>query len=65
MNPSFFNDHFKISLNYNRAFEDNRFADAGQVGAALRYDPTQPVYDASSPFGGFYQHITGTPGSVL
>ena len=65
MNPSFFDDHFKIALNYNRAFEDNRFADAGQVGAALRYDPTQPVYDAASPFGGFYQHLTGTPGSIL
>jgi iron complex outermembrane receptor protein len=65
MNPSFFDNHFKIALNYNRAFEDNRFADSGQVGAALRYDPTHPVYDASSPFGGFYQHITGTPGSIL
>ena len=65
MNPSFFDNHFKIALNYNRAFEDNRFADAGQVNAALRYDPTQPVYDSSSPFGGFYQHTTGTPGSIL
>ncbi|MDD7914336.1 SusC/RagA family TonB-linked outer membrane protein [Polaribacter ponticola] len=65
MNPSFFDDHFKVSLNYNRAFEDNRFADSGQVGAALRYDPTQSVYDNSSPFGGFYQHITGTPGKYL
>ena len=58
MNPSFFDDHLKINLNYNRAFEDSRFADANQVGAAIRFDPTQPVYDASSPFGGFYQHYT-------
>jgi iron complex outermembrane receptor protein len=65
MNPSFFDNHFKIALNYNRAFEDNRFADAGQVNAALRYDPSHPVRDASSPFGGFYQHTTGTPGSIL
>jgi TonB-linked SusC/RagA family outer membrane protein len=65
MNPSFFDDHFKISLNYNRAFEDNRFADAGQVGAALRYDPTQPVYDSTSPFGGFYQHLTRTSSGIL
>lgn len=65
MNPSFFDDHFKIALNYNRAFEDNRFADAGQVGATLRYDPTQPVYDATSPFGGFYQHLTRTPEGIL
>ncbi|WP_088354073.1 SusC/RagA family TonB-linked outer membrane protein [Polaribacter haliotis] len=58
MNPSFLNDHLKVNLNYNRAFEDNRFADAGQVASALRYDPSQPVRDNSSPFGGFYQHFT-------
>lgn len=65
MNPSFFNDHLKVNLNYNRAFVNERFADAGQVNAALRYDPTQPVYDPTSPFGGFYQHITRTPNGVL
>ena len=59
MNPSLFKDHLKINLNYNRAFEDSRFGDSGQIGAALRYDPTQPVYDPSSPFGGYYQHRNG------
>ena len=59
MNPSFFNDHLKINLNYNRNFEDSRFADSGQIGAALRFDPTQPVRDPSSPFGGFYEHRNG------
>ena len=58
MNPSLFKDHLKISLNYNRAFEDSRFA-AGGMGAALRYDPTQPVR-AAGPYGGFYQHYTNT-----
>ncbi|WOD42859.1 SusC/RagA family TonB-linked outer membrane protein [Hwangdonia lutea] len=57
LNPSFFDDHLKINLNANLSFEDNRFGDSGQIGSALRYDPTQPVYDPSSPFGGFYQHI--------
>ncbi|QTD38347.1 SusC/RagA family TonB-linked outer membrane protein [Polaribacter batillariae] len=62
MNPSLFKDHLKINLNYNRNFEDSRFGDAGQIGSALRYDPTQPVYDPTSPFGGFYQHIvSGEP----
>ena len=59
MNPSLFKDHLKINLNYNRAFEDSRFGDSGQIGAALHYDPTQPVYDSSSPFGGYYQHRNG------
>lgn len=59
MNPSLFKDHLKIGLNYNRAFEDSRFA-AGGIGAALRYDPTQPVRVNGGPYGGFYQHYTTT-----
>ncbi|MGB3608554.1 SusC/RagA family TonB-linked outer membrane protein, partial [Psychroserpens sp.] len=59
LNPTFFDNHLKINLNANLAFEDNRFADDGQIGAALRYDPTQPVFDDESPFGGFYQHRNG------
>ncbi len=60
LNPSFFDDHLKVNLNANLAYEDNRFADSGQIGTALQYDPTQPVYDATSPFGGFYQHRSGS-----
>lgn len=59
LNPSMFKDHLKINLNANMSFEDNRFADSGQIGAALYYDPTQPVYDATSPFDGYYQHRNG------
>ena len=59
LNPSFFDNHLKVNVNANLAFEDNRFANSGQIAAALRYDPTQPVYDPSSPFGGFYQHRDG------
>ncbi|MCL5127323.1 SusC/RagA family TonB-linked outer membrane protein [Algibacter sp. L4_22] len=60
LNPSLFDDHLKINLNANMSFEDNRFADSGQIGSALSYDPTQPVYDTSSPFDGYYQHRNGT-----
>ena len=60
LNPSMLDDHLKINLNANLSFEDNRFADTGQIGAALQYDPSQPVYDETSPFGGFYQHRVGT-----
>ncbi len=60
LNPTFFDSHLKVNLNANLAFEDNRFADASLINAALVYDPSQPVYDPSSPFGGFYQHRDGT-----
>lgn len=59
MNPTFFEGHLKVNLNANFADDASAFADAGQIGAALRYDPTQPVFDSTSPFGGYYQHRNG------
>jgi iron complex outermembrane receptor protein len=59
INPTFFEDHFKVNINANYADDSSDFADGGQIGAALRYDPTQPVFDSTSPFGGFYQHRNG------
>ncbi|WP_411767310.1 SusC/RagA family TonB-linked outer membrane protein [Winogradskyella sp. A3E31] len=60
VNPTFFDDHLKVNVNANMAFEDNRFADRGQIGTALRYDPTQSVYDSTlNGFNGFYQHTDG------
>lgn len=59
LNPTFFDNHLKINLNANMAFEDNRFGDSGLIGSAIVYDPTQPVYDPTSPFRGFYQHRNG------
>ena len=59
LNPTFFDDHLKVNVNANLAYEDNRFGDSGQIAAAIQYDPTHPVYDPDSPFGGFYQHRNG------
>jgi len=55
VNPSFFDNTLKISINGNASFEKNRFA-SGQAANALTFDPTQPVYDPNSPFGGFFQY---------
>lgn len=58
LNPSFLNDHLKFRLNANYTNEGNRFAD-GVEGSAITFDPTQPIYDASSPFGGFFEYRNG------
>jgi iron complex outermembrane receptor protein len=63
MNPSFMDNHLKLKLNANYSNENNRFAD-GVEGTALRFDPTQPVYDASSPFGGFFQYYNTATGNL-
>lgn len=59
VNPTLLDGNLKINLNANYADDASAFADQGQIGAALRYDPTQPVFDPLSPFGGYYQHRNG------
>lgn len=57
LNPSFFDNHLKINVNANLSWQDNQFADEGAIGNAIRFDPTQPVYDANSYFGGYYEWL--------
>ncbi|MEO0046854.1 MAG: hypothetical protein RL705_2045, partial [Bacteroidota bacterium] len=55
LNPSLFKDHLKLRLNANYSNENNRFADAVESNA-INFDPTQPVYDPTSVYGGFYEN---------
>lgn len=64
LNPSLLDDHLKISVNANASLEKNRFA-SGQQGNALTFDPTQPVYDANSPFGGYFQYYRDNHDGVI
>lgn len=64
LTPSLFNNTLKISINANGALEKNRFA-AGQEGNAITFDPTQPVYDPNSPFGGFFEYYRDNGDGVL
>lgn len=57
LNPSMFKDYLKIRLNANYSNENNRFAENVE-GSAISFDPTQPVYDAASPYQGYFQYYT-------
>ena len=52
--PTLLDDHFKINLNGVGSFVKNRFANRGAIGAATQFDPTKPVYDPESPYGGYW-----------
>ncbi len=56
LNPRLFNNHLRIDVNANLNFEKNRFA-ANVEKDAIIFDPTQPVFDASSPYGGFFEYL--------
>ncbi|WP_299437268.1 SusC/RagA family TonB-linked outer membrane protein [uncultured Aquimarina sp.] len=64
LNPTFLNGSLKFNLNANATFEKRRFAN-GIEGAAIAFDPTQPVYDPSSPFGGFFEYDSINPDGSL
>src|ERR1035437_7475734 len=62
LNPSFFDDHLKVSINAKGMVVKNKYADSGVVGSAAAMDPTQPVTSAIAPyasnFGGYWQWYT-------
>ncbi|WP_299225715.1 TonB-dependent receptor [uncultured Psychroserpens sp.] len=55
LTPQLFDDHLKIDLNAKGIYiEKNAIDNDGALGSALNMDPTKPIYDANSQFGGFY-----------
>ncbi len=53
INPSLFDDHLKINLGAKYMAIENRFADNGAIGSALRFDPTQSVFNNTGIYGGY------------
>jgi TonB-dependent starch-binding outer membrane protein SusC len=58
LNPSFFNNHLKTKLSVNYTNTQRRNA-PGVEGGAIAMDPTQAVYDPTSPFDGFFEFRDG------
>jgi len=43
-----------VNINAKGMISNNRFADTGAIGAALDFDPTKPVMDGNSKYGGYF-----------
>ena len=56
LNPTFFDKHLKVDLNLKGTISESHFANQGAVGAAIQFDPTQPVY-ANNQYGGYFEWI--------
>ncbi|WP_374459614.1 SusC/RagA family TonB-linked outer membrane protein [Chryseobacterium taeanense] len=55
LSPKFLDNHLSLNLNFKGTFTDNRFANAGAIGAAQYFDPTQPAYSADGSYMGYYE----------
>lgn len=60
LTPKLFDNHLRIDVNLKGSLSDFRFADQGAIGSAVRFNPTQPIYDSSpSGFNGYYEWRKG------
>jgi len=57
VDPSFLDNRLKVSLNLKGSYTKQNFGDQGAVGSAVAYDPTQPVYNGNTKFGGYHTWI--------
>jgi iron complex outermembrane receptor protein len=54
LRPSFLDGQLQVELNGRGMYTENTFANRDAIGASIEFDPTQSVFDESSPFGGYY-----------
>lgn len=59
LNQDLFDNSLKLTLTSKGIIEENSFADQGAIGGAIAFDPTQPVYDPTSPFDGYFEFRNG------
>ncbi len=52
--PVFLDNHLKVSFNLKGSYTKQNFGDEGAVGSAVFYDPTQPVMNGNTRFGGYF-----------
>lgn len=53
LDPKFLKDALKISVNAKGMINNNNFAEQGAIGDAIRYDPTQPVFNGNTRWRGY------------
>ena len=57
VDPMFFDNHLKVSINIKGSYTKQNFGNEGAIGSAVAFDPTQPVYNGNTKFGGYYTWI--------
>jgi len=57
LSPRLFDDHLRVQINLNGSSTTSRFANQGAIGSAIAMDPTQPVYNPNSHYGGYWEWL--------
>ena len=59
LSPKFLDNRLQFNINHKSTFNQNRFANRGAIGSAAAFDPTRPIFDADSPYGGYFTWVNG------
>ena len=51
--PSLFDNHLKVKLNLKGIDINNNFSNQGAIGSAVSFDPTQPITNGNTAYGGY------------
>ena len=57
LSPGFMDNRLQVNFNFKGMWTKNRFADRGAIGNAIEFDPTQSVFDAASPYQGYFTYF--------
>ena len=57
LSPVFMDNHLKVDINVKASNSKSRFANEGAIGAAVSFDPTQPIKTGSPRYGGYFEWL--------
>ena len=55
LDPAFFNNSLKVSINLKGMSTANNFGETGAIGSAINMDPTKPIMDGRDNSAGYFQ----------
>jgi len=68
LNHDFLRQSLKLDFNVKESYTDRQFANQNAIGAAVGFDPTQPVYSGKTIYGGYFEWLdvsgNGNPSSL-
>lgn len=66
LTPRLLDNRLQLNIGLKTVRTKNFFGNFGAIGNALSYDPTKPIYDESSPYGGYQTWIipNGNPNAL-
>ncbi|MGB3548843.1 MAG: SusC/RagA family TonB-linked outer membrane protein [Saprospiraceae bacterium] len=66
LTPGFFDNRLQFNASIKGSNNINFFANQGAIGAALAFDPTQPVFSGNDAFGGYFTTLqsNGNPNNL-